>query len=75
MIPIPTKGLGDLAERLFVSIPRERVLSKLHTINAQIEFALARSLILPGEESELAEILLNGGTLYAAIAELRMRRP
>jgi hypothetical protein len=74
MIPIPTKGVGELAERLFVRIPRLRAVFRLRTIKDQIAFAVEYELILPEQQAELAEMLLGGAPLSGAISELRATR-
>lgn len=74
MIPVPTRGLGDLAERLFVSIPRQRAANRLETIREQLRFAREFELVRPEQKKELAEMLLAGAPLSAAVSELRDRR-
>ncbi len=74
MIPVPTGGLGDFAERVLVRIPRQRAANKLRTIREQLRFARELGLVLPEQERELAEMLLSGASLAAAVSELRARR-
>lgn len=74
MIPVPTKGVGDLAERLLVRIPRLRSTLRLRRIKEQIAFAVEYDLILPEQQAELAEMLLWGASLSVAVSELRAKR-
>jgi hypothetical protein len=74
MILVPTKGVGDLAERLFVRIPRLRAVNRLRNIEDQMTFAAKHGLVLPEEQAELAEMLASGARPSDAFSELRARR-
>jgi hypothetical protein len=73
MIPLPTRGLGDLAERMLVRIPRQRAINRLRTIRDQLRFAREFELVRPDQEAELAEMLLGGASFASAVSELRGR--
>ncbi len=73
MIPVPTKGIGDLLERVLVAIPRQRSLNKLWTVQRQMEIVRKMKLVSPDQERELAEMLLHGASVSDAISEVLAR--
>jgi hypothetical protein len=73
VIPIPTKGIADLIERLFVGIPRERPVNKLWTIQRQLEIVRKLKLVRRDQELELAEMLLHGASLPDAVSEIQAK--
>jgi len=73
VIPVPTKGIGDLLERVFVAIPRQRSLNKVWIVQRQMEIVRKLKVVSPDQEREVAEMLLHGARLSDAVSEVLAR--